>query len=124
MKKQLSDMMNSLKEKDMIIKEQNTKLSQFIGPSPASIPQTPNLSMPAPGLNQQFNPPPPQYQNPQITNSMQPPTGFQQPQPQFPQASPMNPQAGMPFQGNHFLPSQGFLGYPNTSSFGGQPYSS
>lgn len=42
MKNQLNDMMNSLKEKDQIIKEQNTKLSQYI--SPGSSPQANNLS--------------------------------------------------------------------------------
>lgn len=46
MRKQLNEMMTSLKEKDLIIKEQNTKLSQFINPISKNIPHSNNLNNP------------------------------------------------------------------------------
>ena len=49
MKKQLSDMMSSLKEKDQIIRDQTTKLSQFLNSSNNNQPQLNSLS------NQQLN---------------------------------------------------------------------
>ena len=124
MKKQLNDMMNSLREKDLIIKEQNSKLSQFINVNTSPI-SPPTNSLTA---------------SQQLGNPFQNPLGFQSNLAQqqinasniyqngqfTPQNSNIGNQGQIPFNNGRFLQNNNFVGYPQQqgSGFSVGPFSS
>lgn len=107
MKKQLGDMMSSLKQKDMIIKEQNTKLSQFMNSPNTSVQQTPNALQQNPSYPNNFPVSNPYQQN--IPQQMGVPSLYSTNQ----YTQPNNQMNGnqMPYGGGRFLSNNNFNNY-------------